>query len=103
MPRPSPELVFLRDQLTAERLRYDALLKEVMALKREGFSATVQYDAPPAGPPLPGPVTRAIAERSDPGSIERRELERAASDLIRAGVETDSVAKQVLDGEPVEL
>ena len=103
MPRPSPELAFLRDLLAAERLRYDALLKEVMDLKREGFSATVQYEAPPAGPPFPGPVTRAIAARSDPGSIERRELERAASDLIRSGVEPDSVAQQVLDGEVVEL
>jgi len=103
MPRPSPELAFLRAQLEAEQLRYAALLREVLTLKREGFSATVQYETPPAGPSLPGPVARAIAQRSDPGSVERRELERAASDLIRSGIEPDSVATQVLEGEPVEL
>ena len=103
MPRPSPELAFLRAQLVAERERYDALLKEVLALKHDGFSATVQYDAPPAGPLLPGPVTKAIAQRSEPGTVERRELERSASDMMRAGTDPEDVAAAVLDGEHVDL
>jgi hypothetical protein len=103
MPRPSPELAFLRAQLVSERERYDALLKEVMTLKREGFSATVQYDQPPAGPSLPGPVTKAIAQRSEPGTVERRELERSVSGMLREGVDPEDVAAAVLDGEQVDL
>lgn len=105
MPRPPNKDVvqYLKDELAAERLRYEALLKEVLALKRDGFTATVQYDAPSPAPPLPGPVTKAISLRSEPGTAERRELERRAYDLVRGEMETDDVVQAILNGEEVDL
>ena len=103
MPRPPAELAFLREQLVAERLRYDALLKEVLALKHDGFSATMNYDAPPSLPSLPSVVTQAIAERSDVGTPERRELERWAGDRMRNSADAGTVAEAILAGENVDL
>jgi hypothetical protein len=103
MPRPSPELAFLREQLVAERLRYDALLHELLTLKRDGFSATMTYEAPPPMDPLPPAVLKAIAQRSEPGTPERRALERRSGDYLRAGLEPEQIAAAVLDGEPVDL
>ena len=103
MPRPPAELAFLRDQLVAERLRYDALLKEVLALKHDGFSATMSYEAPLPVDPLPPAVLQAIARRSEPGTTERRELERRVGDYLRAGLAPEQIATAVLDGEPVDL
>lgn len=93
------EVAYLRSLLVVERERYDALVKEVLVLKRDGFSATVQYEAPPPTPPLPASVRTAIAERSEPLTPERRELERHAADALRAGMTDAAVAQQVLDGE----
>lgn len=94
---------FLREQLRLERERCERLIGEVLALRREGFAATVQYDAPAPVAPLPAVVAQAIAQRSDPLTPERRELERRAADYVRAGLEPDEVARSVLDGENVDL
>lgn len=98
-----PVLKLLREQLEYERARYDALLREVLALKRDGFAATVQYETPPTAPLLPAVVTQAIAQRAEAHTAERRELERAAADLVRSGAEPDDIAARVLDGEAVDL
>lgn len=99
----SAEIALLREELAAERARCDALIREVLALKRDGFVATVQYDTPPAGPSLPRPVLAAIAERSEPGTVERRELERYAADMVRAGTEPEMIADRIAAGEDVDL
>lgn len=93
----------LREQLAFERERNAALLDRIFAMKRDGFTATMQYEAPPQTEPIPPAILVAIARRSDPGTPERREMERRAGDYLRAGLEPDQIAAAVLDGEPVDL
>ena len=104
MPRPPkhPELHALKEALAFERARYDALVKDVLALKRDGFGATVQYETPPATPVFPPVVLQAIAERSGAGTVERRELERWAADRVRAGEDAEQIAEAILAGADVD-
>ncbi len=101
--RDSAEVVALREQLAYERERYDKLLAQFTALKRDGFAVKMEYEAPPPASPLPPAVLKALAQVSDPGTVERRELERRAADMVRAGMGEEAVADAVLDGESVEL
>lgn len=94
----------LRVELNRERERYDGLVKEIIALRREGYEPPVVVPVPQVKPVqlIPPVVAQAIVRVSDPNSRERRDVETRVRDLLAAGVDAGEVAALVLHGEQVD-
>ena len=88
--------------------RYDALVREVMALKREGFAAPVPYDvAPHPEAALEAPILQAIedvVEHADGDGTElERQLTAQAWRLKRASIGAEAIAQRITAGEEVPV
>ena len=90
--------------LAAERERYERLVRDTLAFKREGFDTQPAPLPMPKTPltPIPVKVADAIARVSEPDSRERRQIETRVRDLLGSGIEPLEVASMVLAGEQVE-
>jgi hypothetical protein len=99
--RAEAEAAALRLSLDKALNQITELTRLVVDMRREGF------ERPPAPPPPPkDPLTedirRAIAERSDPGSRDRRNLETWALGQLERGEDAEKVATEILVGEEAE-
>lgn len=86
-----------------ERDRYDALVQELLKLKREGFGqspAPVDFPVEEELAPL---ISGAILDRARFGSRDHRDLANYALEQLRLGKSEDEIAKVILEGASVEL
>ena len=90
--------------LAAERERYERLVRDTLAFKREGFDTQPAPLPMPKTPltPIPVKVAEAIARVSEPDSRERRQIETRVRDLLDSGVDGLEVSSMVLAGEQVD-
>jgi len=80
--------------------RYDALVHELIGLKRDGFAPTVDLPQAPQEEPLPELVRKAISEL--PADLEGHLVMQAWA-LLRGGMEVEQVAAKITAGEEAEL
>lgn len=83
--------------------KYHALVTEVLAMKREGFTPSPAFAEPAALPQLPEVVAAAIRETADFDEDLTRTLTNVAWSLLKQGVDEHDVAQRIAAGEPVEL
>lgn len=81
------------------REQYDALVKELMALKREGFAVPTVHGPLQAiqQPKIARPIRDAIELTSSPGQ-DREYRTAQALELLAEGTPEDDVAKMILAG-----
>lgn len=86
--------------------KYDSLVREVLAMKRDGFVPPLPEGVAMQAPSLPSEVSNAIAELVD-GAAGDSDLEPTltarAWHLLRNGLAEDAVAARIREGEPVDL
>lgn len=85
--------------------KYDALVREVMAMKREGFAAPLGSDLTPRPEQqLDAEIVRAITETVDAvegeADLEQHLVEQAWR-LQRSGAGPEEIAQRIREGEPV--
>jgi len=81
---------------------YQELVRDLVALRRDGFVPRDEVVPPTLVPDLPTAVTAAITALGvDPQTA--RGLREEARALLRAGTPEDQVARRITDGEEVEL
>ena len=79
-------------------------LTELVATMRErGFDPVPPTVVTPSDPPLSGVVVKALGERSEPRSRERRQLEQTTRELMAAGFDEQEIASMIRKGQEVEL
>lgn len=84
--------------------KYDALVREVVAMKRDGFVPSVPEGVVATLPTLPAKVQAAIHElvTAAGGDVDfSRTLTATAWELVRSGLPEDEVAALVAKGEEV--
>ena len=79
--------------------RYNALVMEMMAMKRDGFVPRETAGDPVLMPELPVEVRQAIAQVSTVGSGTWNLLTKGAWDAKRNGVPDKTIAADILAGE----
>ena len=101
--RPKVELSVPFSAYQELQAKYDALVHEVIQLKRDGFVLPENLPAPLQGQTLPQEVLGAIASLCMDNPDLERTLTQAAWTLLRSGLEPAVVAQRIIDGEPAEL
>lgn len=81
---------------------YHELVKELAALKREGFVPTGPTGEAPPPPSLPKEIEAAIQGLGVDPQTERQ-LRKTAWELKRTDLDDAEIAQRITDGEPVEL
>ena len=82
--------------------KYHELVKEMMGMKREGFVAQ-HMGEPIMAPELPVLVRKAISDRAKVGTHTWSHLTNLAWDEMRNGTPPETIAADILAGEPPEL
>ena len=81
---------------------YQELVRDLVALRRDGFVPCDEVVPPTVMPDLPTTVTAAITALGvEPQTA--RALREEARALLRAGTPEDEVARRITEGEEVEL
>jgi len=95
----------LEAQLIASAQRYDALVQEMLTLKRDGFLPYQPGPSPPAptSPALPGPIERAILARAPEGTPEYLDLLRFARREMAWNADPETIAERILAGSAEEI
>jgi len=83
--------------------RYHELVKELLAMKREGFTPAAVLPAPAPLPELDGAIRAAIKEIAPSGSPLARQQVRLAWDLLATGQDPAVVARMIRQGEEITL
>jgi hypothetical protein len=83
--------------------RYNALVQEVLALKRDGFVRPEELREPAQPAPLPDLVQKAISEIAIGDAGLTHQLVDAAWELLKGGMEIPEVAARITQGETIEL
>lgn len=97
MPKPKPEPM-------VPFSAYQALVSELVSLKRDGLVRPDQLPPAPEIPLLPDIIQQAIASIAGPEDQALRDhLIGQAWNLKRQGLEDSDVAQRIADGEPAEL
>lgn len=86
-----------RAQADAWEARYDRLLSDTLALKREGFVAPAPTEAAQPDPPLPVAVDELLDDLMLPPK-ERARTERRARELLAEGKHPTSVINALIEG-----
>ena len=82
--------------------KYDALVQEIVRMKREGFTSTAELPAPAEPPSLPTVILKAIRDLGVDPQTERQLVKHAWE--LKATEEDDAViAAKITAGEDVEL
>ena len=85
--------------------KYDSLVREVMAMKRDGFLPAIGGDLTPRPEPeLEPEIVKAITDvvdQTDGESDLERHLTEQAWRLKRSGLGVEDIAQRISDGEPV--
>ena len=82
--------------------RYDALLAEVLAMKREGFAPPPRAEDFVPPPPLDAVIVEALRDFGL-GSATYRQQEKLAWDLKRSGEAPEMIAAKIAAGEDIPL
>ena len=82
--------------------RYDTLVHEALAMKRDGFAVPGPEAEVAKVAELPKEVRQAILEVSEPGGLTARHLEQQAWELL-LDTEAEEVAERIRRGEPATL
>lgn len=85
--------------------KYHELVKELAAMKRDGFVPGLPDQPSPVAPELPKAVAEAIAEVVESAGYDtdlERTLVARAWAQIRYGVDESAIAEAIRTGEPVE-
>jgi nucleotide-binding universal stress UspA family protein len=81
---------------------YQELVKELAAMKRDGFVPSAPLGEAPKAPELATEIEAAIlALGVDPQT--ERQLRKTAWELKRAGIPDDEIAQKITEGEPADL
>jgi hypothetical protein len=94
----------LEAQLVASHQRYDALVQDVLGMKRDGFVPL--QDVPPASNEalkIPPEIDRAILSRAPEGSPEWRELMTFARRELAWETGPEEIAKKILAGSADQI
>lgn len=84
--------------------KYEALVDEVVKLKRDGFGGDGKSpDIQITPPELPHPISEAILERAGFGSREQRDLTQYALEQQRLDVPDSEIIERILEGQTIEL
>lgn len=83
--------------------KYHELVKELTALKREGFAPQPAYQEPVKPPELPEAIQAAIRTVAPEGSGLERDQVLAAWAMLKSGLSESKVAEQILEGEEIAL
>jgi hypothetical protein len=84
--------------------KYEALVDEVVKLKREGFGGDgkpAELQITPAE--LPHGIAEAILERAGFGTREQRDLTQYALEQQRLDVPDSEIIERILEGQTIEL
>lgn len=86
--------------------KYDGLVREVMAMRREGFTPQPMETVTQVAQGFPDEVQTAIRElvaAAPADSDLERTLTEGAQQMLRLGVEDRVVAERIREGEPADL
>lgn len=83
--------------------RYHELVKELLAMKREGFTVAGPAPEPIAMPELPVVVRKAISDVTKVGTQTWVHLTKLAWDMQRNGDDPEAIAAAILEGEEASL
>lgn len=82
--------------------KYEALVKEIVAMKRDGFVPVESHVAPKPVPDVAPVIRKAITELGVDDTTERH-LVKQAWEMIRGGMEPEEIALRITAGDPVEF
>lgn len=83
--------------------RYHALVTEMLAMKREGFTVPRETPDPVLMPELPVVIRKAVSDVAKVGSQTWVHLTKLAWDMQRNGDDPEAIAAAIREGEPAEL
>ena len=83
--------------------RYHELVKELLAMKREGFMPQGPTQEPPKMPELDPIIREAIRDIATPGTPTARTQERIAFDMLLAGDDPSQIAARIRRGQELSV
>ena len=83
--------------------RYHELVKELVAMRRDGFTPSPQAENLPPPPQLDTSIRDALRTNFTIGSAVYGQQEKLAWDMVRSGISPAEVAALIIKGEDMPL